>query len=227
MDHEIDTRAAGSAVGGDRYTSPRAASAALVLIDVQRDFYEPHAPARIDGTQERIPAMAALAAQFRASGLPIVHVVRLYLPDGSNVDVVRRQSIEQGATVAGPDTPGSQIAPELLGTPTDLDHKLLLDGQFQEVGPAEHIMYKSRWGAFYGTGLEDHLRARGIDTVVFAGCNFPNCPRTSMYEASERDFRIVMVRDAMSGVYDRGLDECRNIGIQVLDLAEATAWLEL
>jgi nicotinamidase-related amidase len=76
-------------------------------------------------------------------------------------------------------------------------------------------MYKPRWGAFYQTGLESFLRERGIDTIVFTGCNFPNCPRTSMYEASERDFRVVMVADSMSQVYDKGVSEMNWIGIHV------------
>jgi nicotinamidase-related amidase len=64
--------------------------------------------------------------------------------------------------------------------------------------------------------------------VVFAGCNFPNCPRTSIYEASERDFRIVLVSDAMSGLYERGdrdLRACRGIGVAVSDVTETLAWL--
>ena len=208
----------------DRYTRPLANSAALVLIDVQRDFYSDDAPMRVDGTSAAIPAMATLATAFRRRGLPIVHVVRLYRPDGSNADLVRRQSIERGARYAEPGSAGSQIAAELLpAVPTapavpnvvELDHDLLLAGGFQQVGPAEHVMYKPRWGAFYDTHLERYLPESGSDTVVFAGCNFPNCPRTSIYEASERDFRIVLVSDAISGLYDRGVDECRAIGVSV------------
>lgn len=209
----------------DSYISPHARSAALVFIDVQRDFYETDAPARIDGTLEAIPAMAELAARFREHDLPIVHVVRLYQPDGSNVDIARRQTIEQGARIAAPGTSGSQIAPELLPTETPLAFDELIQGQFQQVGPREHIMYKPRWGAFYSTDLEDHLRQIGVDTLVFAGCNFPNCPRTSIYEASERDFRLVLVSDAMSGVYERGVQECVRIGVVVSDLEATTKWL--
>ncbi|WP_268794586.1 isochorismatase family protein [Paenibacillus sp. DMB20] len=47
------------------------------------------------------------------------------------------------------------------------------------------------------------------------GCNFPNCPRTTIYEASERDFKVVMVEDAVSGVYGKGIDEIKNIGVKV------------
>ena len=34
-------------------------------------------------------------------------------------------------------------------------------------------------------------RALGVDTIVVAGCNLPNCPRATLFEASERDFRTV------------------------------------
>ena len=102
---------------------------------------------------------------------------------------------------------------------------MLLSGGLQQIGTAEHVIYKPRWGAFYRTSLERHLRESGIDTVVFAGCNFPNCPRTSIYEASERDFRIVLVSDAVSGLYDRGIDECSAIGVDVRDLSATLDWL--
>lgn len=212
----------------DRYTCPLAGSAALMLIDVQRDFLDipgSDAPMPVDGTHAAIPAMAKLATAFRERGLPIVHVVRLYRPDGSNVDVVRRESIARGARIAVPGSAGSQIAAELLPNVVELDHELLLAGGFQRLGPAEHVMYKPRWGAFYGTDLDRHLRESGSNTVVFAGCNFPNCPRTSIYEASERDFRVVLVSDAISGLYDRGVEECRAIGVDVRDVSATLDWL--
>jgi nicotinamidase-related amidase len=210
----------------DHYVRPHSGSAALVLIDMQRDFLDQgDAPMPVPGTGAVIPAIAKLARAFRERGLPIVHAVRLYRADGSNVDLVRRQSVEQGARITLPGSSGSQIAAELLPKVVELDHQLLLSGDWQQVGNAEHVMYKPRWGAFYDTTLERRLRESGSDTVVFAGCNFPNCPRTSIYEASERDFRIVLVSDAMSGVYDRGVDECRAIGVAVRDVSETLSWL--
>ena len=212
----------------DPYTRPVAQSAALLLIDRQRDFLDTpghEGPMAIAGTSAVIPAIAKLARAFRQHGLPIVHVVRLYRPDGSNVDLVRRHSIEQGARIALPGSPGSQIAAELLPESVELDHELLLAGGLQQIGTAEHVMYKPRWGAFYDTKLDEHLRENGSNTVVFAGCNFPNCPRTSIYEASERDFRVVLVSDAVSAAYQRGVDEGRAIGVAVRDAAQTLAWL--
>jgi nicotinamidase-related amidase len=115
------------------------------------------------------------------------------------------------------DTDGCQIARELLLHPdTRLDAELLLAGRPQSLGAHEVAIFKPRWGAFYGTSLEEHLREAGVSTVVFSGCNFPNCPRTSIYEASERDFRVVVVRDALSGIYERGEQELLNIGVELL-----------
>ena len=209
----------------DPYTQPRSGSAALVLIDVQRDFYADDAPLPIEGTKTAIPAMARLTTEFRDRALPIVHVVRLYRADGSNADLVRKQAIEKGARYAVPGSVGSQIAEELLPNPVELDHELLLSGELQQVGPREHVIYKPRWGAFYQTKLEQHIRDTGSDTLVFAGCNFPNCPRTSIYEASERDFRIVLVSDAVSGLDDRGVKESRAMGVDVRDLSATLDWL--
>ena len=70
-------------------------------------------------------------------------------------------------------------------------------------------------GAFYNTPLEAYLRQQELSTLIFTGCNFPNCPRTSIYEASERDFRVLLVEDAVSGLYERGKEELRNIGVSM------------
>jgi nicotinamidase-related amidase len=98
-----------------------------------------------------------------------------------------------------------------------LDSGLLLSGRAQQVGHNEVVIHKPRWGAFFNTPLDSHLRSLGVDTLVFVGCNFPNCPRTSIYEASERDFKIVLAEDAVSGLYPKGKEEMLNIGVQVID----------
>ncbi|HEY3829970.1 MAG TPA: isochorismatase family protein [Solirubrobacteraceae bacterium] len=204
----------------DPYTEPNFAAAALLTIDTQCDVLD-GGPLEIAGTSAALPAMSALARQFRAAGRPIVHIVRLYQRDGRNVDLCRRRAVQDGLRILAPAAPGSQIAPELLPQPDlELDEQLLLGGGIQPLGPQEAALYKPRWGAFYGTSLEEHLRARGVDTLVFCGCNFPNCPRTSIYEASERDFRVVLVRDAVSGLYERGARELANIGAHLLSAAE-------
>lgn len=199
------------------YTEPHWDRCALLTIDMQRDFVESAGAACIPGTAEIVPALAGLTDSFRRAGRPIVHIMRLYLPDGSNVDACRRARIEAGTKMACPSTPGAQVVPELLpASDVVFDWDSLLAGCPQSLGPSEWALYKPRWGAFYRTPLESHLRATGVDTVVVAGCNFPNCPRTTLYEASERDFRIVFVPDATSQTYERGTREIEGIGATIL-----------
>ena len=205
----------------DDYVNPDFKRVALLTIDVQRDFTLPGAPLEIPGTLEVLPRIQYLVQSFRGQRKPIVHVVRLYLTDGSNADPCRRRSIESGKPALVPGSEGAELMAELKPAPdTRLDAERLLAGELQSVGSQEWVMYKPRWGAFFHTPLEQHLRGLGIDTVVVCGCNFPNCPRTTIYQASERDFRIVLARDAMSQVYERGLAELEKIGVNLLTSGE-------
>ena len=204
----------------DRHTAPDFAAAALITIDTQRDVLDGGA-LEIAGTSAALPQMGALVMRFRELRMPIVHVVRVYRSDGTNADLCRRAALEQGAPILHPGADGTQLARELLPhAATRLDDELLLAGGVQPLGAAEVAIYKPRWGAFYETPLHDHLRSLDVDTLVFCGVNFPNCPRTSIYEASERDFRIVVATDATSGPYERGLHELTNIGVVLSDTSE-------
>jgi nicotinamidase-related amidase len=206
------------------YVSPDFDSVALVSIDMQRDLRDGQ-PFEIAGTSAVATVLARLAEAFRAAGRPIVHVVRRYRDNGSNVDLCRRSAIEQGSKLVISGTPGAEIIEGIAPKGTVLDTELLLSGAVQELGSSEVALYKPRWGAFYETQLEEHLRGLGVSTLVFSGCNFPNCPRTSIYEASERDFRVVLAEDAISGLYDRGRNELRNIGVRLMASDEIAASL--
>ncbi len=170
--------------------------------------------------------MRRLVEAFRAADAPIIHVVRLYRQDGSNVDRCRREDIESGAEIVRPGTDGAELVGELKpSADVRLDAAQLLRGEFQNIGPEEWLMYKPRWSAFHRTGLEEFLATRSVDTVVVCGCNFPNCPRATIYEASERDYRLVFVPDATSRVYERGIDELEDIGVAVRETADTVEWL--
>jgi nicotinamidase-related amidase len=214
-------------MGFDPYLAPDKDHAALIIIDTQQDFTLPGAPGEIPGTLAALPRMERLVRAFRDRGKPIVHVVRLFRPDGANVDLCRRRAVQQGRLIVAPGTDGAEIMAELKpGPEVRLDADLLLAGGLQAIGPREWIMYKPRWGAFYKTLLEEHLRGLEVNTIAVCGCNFPNCPRTTIYEASERDFKLVLVTDAVSGLYDRGREELVNIGLILMDTEESLAWLE-
>lgn len=207
----------------DSPTAPQFEASALITIDTQRDVLD-DGGFPIAGTSAALPAMRQVAEAFREAARPIVHIVRIYESDGSNADTARRELLAGGAELVVRDSNGCQLAPELLPDPAArLDSSLLLAGKPQSLGAHEVAIFKPRWGAFYCTPLEEHLRRQAVSTVVFCGCNFPNCPRTSIYEASERDFRIVLVRDGVSGIYERGEQELVNIGVEVMSAEEVAS----
>jgi nicotinamidase-related amidase len=199
-------------VSDDPLLRPHFDTSALLTIDVQHDTLDGE-PGEIPGTSAALPAIRQLTAAFRAAGRPIVHLVRLYLPDGSNVDLCRRQLIRDGARLFLAGSVGAELADGLVPGLGGLDAPALLAGQLQRVGGDEVVMYKPRWGAFFQTPLHAHLRSRQVDTLVICGANFPNCPRTSIYEASERDHRVVVATDAVSRLTQEGVRELQAIGV--------------
>jgi nicotinamidase-related amidase len=209
----------------DEHTEPHFSHVALLTIDVQRDVLDGGALA-VPGSSTVVPRIAALARQFRLAGRPLVHLVRLYRPDGTDVDRVRRAMVERGGPVLAPGTEGCQLVEEVVPGVT-LDGDLLLRGDRQVVSDSEWILFKPRWGAFYRTSLAEDLTSLGVTTVVVAGFNFPNCPRTSLYEASERDFRVVAAGDAISGFTESGAAELAGIGAAVLSTAEIVEGLQI
>jgi hypothetical protein len=129
------------------YTRPEFEKSALVTIDVQRDVLDGQ-PLEVPGSSATVGTIARVTECFRDRGRPVVHAVRLYLPDGSNVDACRRSLVEAGAATLLAGEPGSELVPEVLPDPRiRLDSPALLAGEMQEIGGDEVVMYPGdRWG---------------------------------------------------------------------------------
>jgi nicotinamidase-related amidase len=207
----------------DPHITPQLDRSVLLVIDTQVDFVDGGA-FPVPGTTQVVPAISRLIQAYRVAQLPIVHVIRLY--DGDDVDLVRRTLIANGAPIARPGTAGSQIVPELRPDPAvTLDPDVLLRGEFQALAGQEWAMWKPRWGAFHRTPLDHHLRRLEVSTVVIAGCNYPNCPRATVYGVSERDYRALVVSDAISGIEPHHLEEAGRMGIVCAPGGDVTTYV--
>ena len=200
-------------------TAPHWHDAALLTIDLQRDFSLRTGTAFVEGTDLILPAIERLVAAFRRARRPIFHAVRLYAADGSDAERCRRLAVT-ATSIVRPGTAGSALVAEIDSAATHPSAT-----QRRMLGSHEWMFYKPRWSAFYGTELEVLLKAQDVNTLVFAGCNFPNCPRSSIYDASSRDFRLVITTDAISGLYDKALQELRGIGAALMTAADIDDWL--
>jgi len=210
----------------DPFTTPQYDQAALITVDVQNDTLD-GGTFEVPGTTAILPTIARLCRSFRDAGRPIVHLMRIYTPDGEDADRCRRSILRAGQSLLLKGSEGRRPADTLLTAPDiRVDDDLLMAGEIQAVGPEEVLVYKPRWGAFYRTPLDDYLREKGVSTLVFCGCNYPNCPRTSIYQASERDYRITVAVDALSGIQAKDIDELENIGVNCADTEDICESLE-
>jgi nicotinamidase-related amidase len=95
------------------YIIPDREHSALLIIDDQRDFTLMGATAEIPGTLQAVQYIQHLIQVYREHGYPIIHIIRLYRVDGSNVDLCRRQAIENGKQVVILGSDGAELMDEL------------------------------------------------------------------------------------------------------------------
>lgn len=166
---------------------------ALLLIDLQNGFVHPEGwTARMFGgladslaaTVE--PAARALAAA-REAGIPVIHTQHAWEPGYAD-----------GGFLA------EEIYPKLFADFPAEERFDLVRGTWDAdflpaVAPVEgeHIIYKNRYDAFIGTGLERLLMRLGVRTLVVGGVVTTVCVESTVRDAAMRDFRVHLIGDAI------------------------------
>lgn len=170
-----------------------ASRTAVVAIDMHRGHLDP-AVATLPLPAERcgpvIKRAASLFADLRARGVPVVHVVTEYR-DAAEIaanpfwkaahddPAKARRGILRHNLI---DSPGTQIIPELY------DRRDVV------------VRTKKRYSVFQPTDLEFVLRRLGVDTVILAGINTTTCVLCAGFEATNRDFRVIVAADAVDSM---------------------------
>src|SRR3990167_3811709 len=168
-------------------------STALVAIDMHRGHLDPAVatlPLAADRCGPVIARAAALFRRLRALGVPIVHVVTEYRDAGEIASNPFWKAIHDDPAqarkgilrhnVAG--SPGTEIIPALLA-----EGDLVVRG-------------KKRHSAFHATDLEFLLRRRGARAVILAGINTTSCILCNAFEATNRDFTVVIASEAVDSM---------------------------
>jgi len=76
------------------------------------------------------------------------------------------------------------------------DHAIMADAQPL---PGEPIFIKSGSSSFAGTGLQAHLRTNGITRLVVAGAVAAFCITSTVRQASDLGFEVLLPADALMG----------------------------
>ena len=191
---------------------------ALLTIDLQNDFIHP------DGAYGRAGQSASSIAALPERVAPVVSALRakggLYIS-------------AQFTLVPGPDGE-PLIAPHLKAL-----RPFLTKGDFEPGGfghtlvdtvfPADFVIEKVAYSAFYQTRLEYVLRAMGIETLIIGGIVTNGGVASTLRDAHLRNINTVMLTDGCAAfkqdVHDATLLSLGTVTHQ-MSCAEGLNWLE-
>ena len=173
--------------------------AALLLIDLQRDFLEPGGFGAALGNdvtrlQAAVGPCRAVLAAARAAGLLVIHTREGHRPDLSDAP---RLKVERGDPALRIGAPGPMGRILVRGEP---GHDIVAE-LYPE--PGEPVIDKPGKGAFCATDLELMLRRRGLRNIVLTGITTDVCVHTTMREANDRGFECLLLEDCC-GATDHG-----------------------
>lgn len=157
-----------------------------------------------------VEACARLLAAARASATPVAFTIVSYDEAELDANLMLRKTPRVRIL-----TTGSPLA--------DVDPRL-------EPREGELVLVKKHASAFFGTALVEELRARGVDTILLAGCITSGCIRTTAADAAQLGFRPLVVREAVGdrspAAHEAALEAIDSLYGDVVPLEEALAHLE-
>jgi len=172
-------------------------TAALIIIDMQRDFLEPGGFGAALGNDVSLLRAAVapcrdMLAAARELDMLVIHTREGHRPDLSDAPPlkVQRGDPEKRIGARGPmgrilirGEPGHDIIPELYPL------------------AGEPVIDKPGKGAFFQTDLELMLRNRAVDTLLVAGVTTEVCVNTTVREANDRGFRCIVLSDCCASYF--------------------------
>ena len=171
------------------------AKAAFVVIDMQNYFMLPDYPGEVPMARAIVPHVNRMAAAMREAGGHVIWVKNATNGTRENWSVYHDWLLtpaRRDRRYAAMDTAheGHALWPTL------------------DVKPADAQIVKTRFSAFIegSSIIVEHLRGRGIDTLLIGGTATNICCESSARDAMMLNFKTVMVHDALAA----GSDEEHN-----------------
>ena len=195
------------------------ARTALLVIDAQVDFIAPHGMMGLAGADlsgvapalERIQRLIAAARSARAT----VGFARVMTRPETDSDALKLLMARKG------------LPPESVAICREATGGADYYGVAPNSGELE--VAKTLFSSFVGTGLEECLRKRGVDTLVIAGFTTECCVDCTVRDAFHRNFNVFVVADGCAayspGLHDGALNALgANCALLVESNAVLAAW---
>jgi nicotinamidase-related amidase len=156
-------------------------STALVVVDMQNGFCHPDGSLYAPGSEDALEPVSDLLERARAADCSVVFTRDVHPPEqfaGNHYyDEFERwgEHVLEGSW-------GAELHDDL------------------EVRPADHVVVKHTYDAFYRTDLEGYLDTHGIDDLLLCGTLANVCVLHTAGSAGLRDYRPVLVEDAIGAI---------------------------
>ena len=171
--------------------------AALLIIDMQRNFAEPGGFGAALGNDvsqlaRTIAPLQALLAAARAHGLLVIHTREGHRPDLSDLHETKRVRGKGAITIGdvGPmgrilvrGEPGHDIIPELYPI------------------AGEPVVDKPGKGAFYATELAELVEQHELKQLIVCGVTTEVCVHTTVREANDRGIECLVLSDCTGSYF--------------------------
>jgi biuret amidohydrolase len=179
------------------YKIPDDGKAALVIIDMQRDFLEFGGFGDALGNdvkllQAIVPTVKHLLETWRSLNLPIIHTIECHQPDLSDCPPSKLNRGDGKLKIGDMGAMG----------------KILIKGEagnniIADLAPLEGeiVIHKPGKGAFCRTNLEMILQQQDITHLVITGVTTEVCVQTTMREANDRGYECLLVEDATESYF--------------------------
>jgi nicotinamidase-related amidase len=174
-----------------------AAHAALLIIDMQRDFLEPGGFGDALGNNVSLlrgaiePTRLVLEAA-RAAGLLVIHTREGHRPDLSDLPPAKKRRGRFAVTIGDPGPMGRIL---VHGEP---GHDII-----PELAPAagEPVIDKPGKGAFHATDLGAILMNKSITQLIVCGVTTEVCVNTTVREANDIGLECLVLRDCTASYF--------------------------
>ncbi len=147
---------------------------ALLLIDLQKSFFDEAGENYFPESAQVLPALETLLQSARVARCPVIFVAERHRP---GVD----------------DFESAKLPVHCVAGEFDAE---LLDG-FSPQGRDEMLVLKRRMSAFQSTDLDLLLRELGVETLVIGGVKTNVCVRATVQDGFALGYRCHVVRDAV------------------------------
>lgn len=149
---------------------------ALLVIDMLNDFIQEDGVLSIGDPASRVVEnVTREIKQARNKELPIIYICDTHHEDDAEFEMFPRHCVEE--------TKGAEVISEIAPN------------------PADYIIHKRRYSAFFGTDLDLTLRELGVEKLILTGVCTNICVLYTAADARNYGYKVQVIEDAV-GSFD-------------------------